>query len=42
MPLTVLIDDVRDFRDERPALVARSSQEALRSAGTQQPRPDLI
>ena len=28
--MTVLIDDVRDFRDERPALVARSSQEALR------------
>jgi hypothetical protein len=28
-PLTVLIDDVRGFRDERPALVARSSQEAL-------------
>lgn len=29
-PLTVLVDDVRGFRDERPALVARSSQEALR------------
>jgi hypothetical protein len=29
-PLTVLIDDVRGFKDERPALVARSSQEALR------------
>jgi hypothetical protein len=29
-PLTVLVDDVRVFRDERPALVARSSQEALR------------
>jgi hypothetical protein len=28
-PLTVLIDDSRGFRDERPALVARSSQEAL-------------
>jgi hypothetical protein len=28
-PLTVLIDDVRDFRDERPALIARSSHEAL-------------
>ena len=28
-PLTVLVDDVRDFRDQRPALVARSSQEAL-------------
>jgi hypothetical protein len=28
-PLTVLVDDVRGFRDERPALVARSSQEAL-------------
>jgi hypothetical protein len=28
-PLTVLIDDVRGFKDERPALVARSSQEAL-------------
>jgi hypothetical protein len=27
-PLTVLVDDVRGFRDERPALVARSSQEA--------------
>ena len=30
LPLTVLVDDVRGFRDERPALVARSSQEALR------------
>jgi hypothetical protein len=29
-PLTVLVDDVRDFKDERPALVARSSPEALR------------
>ena len=29
-PLTVLVDDVRGFRDERPALVARSSHEALR------------
>ena len=28
-PLTVLVDDVRGFRDGRPALVARSSQEAL-------------
>jgi hypothetical protein len=28
-PLTVLVDDVRAFRDQRPALVARSSQEAL-------------
>jgi hypothetical protein len=28
-PLTVLIDDVRGFRDERPALIARSSQDAL-------------
>ena len=28
-PLTVLIDDARGFRDERPALVARSSREAL-------------
>lgn len=28
-PLTVLVDDVRGFKDERPALVARSSQEAL-------------
>jgi len=28
-PLTVLVDDVRDFKDERPALVARSSPEAL-------------
>lgn len=27
--LTVLIDDVRGFRDEREARVARSSQEAL-------------
>jgi hypothetical protein len=29
-PLTVLVDDVRGFRDQRPALVARSSPEALR------------
>jgi hypothetical protein len=29
MPLTVLVDDVRGFRDERPARIARSSQEAL-------------
>lgn len=29
-PLTVLVDDVRGFKDERTALVARSSQEALR------------
>ncbi|MEP7192241.1 MAG: cyclic-phosphate processing receiver domain-containing protein [Actinomycetota bacterium] len=29
-PLTVLVDDVRDFKDQRPALVARSSSEALR------------
>src|ERR1019366_10655378 len=28
-PLTVLVDDVRGFKDKRPALVARSSQEAL-------------
>lgn len=28
--LTVLIDDVRGFKDARPALVARSSKEALR------------
>jgi hypothetical protein len=28
-PLTVLIDDVRGFRDERPALIARASQDAL-------------
>lgn len=28
-PLTVLVDDTRGFRDERPTLVARSSQEAL-------------
>ena len=28
-PLTVLVDDVRGFRDKRPALVARSSREAL-------------
>ena len=27
--LTVLVDDVRGFRDERPALIARSSSEAL-------------
>ena len=32
-PLTVLVDDVRGFRDERPALVARSSQEALTLLG---------
>jgi hypothetical protein len=29
-PLAVLVDDVRDFKDQRPALVARSSPEALR------------
>ena len=29
VPLTVLVDDVRDFKDERPALVARSSPAAL-------------
>ena len=29
-PLTVLVDDIRDFKDKRPALVARSSPEALR------------
>jgi len=29
VPLTVLVDDVRGFRDERPALVARSSRDAL-------------
>lgn len=29
-PLTVLVDDVRGFRDQRPALVARSSPETLR------------
>ncbi len=29
-PLTVLVDDVRGFKDRRPALVARSSPEALR------------
>lgn len=28
--LTVLIDDARAFRDQRPALLARSSHEALR------------
>ena len=28
-PLTVLIDDVRGFRDERQATIARSSQDAL-------------
>ena len=28
-PLTVLVDDVRGFKDERPALVARSSRGAL-------------
>ena len=29
-PLTVLVDDVRGFKDQRPALVARSSPKALR------------
>ena len=29
-PLTVLVDDVRGFRDGRSALVARSSQDALK------------
>jgi hypothetical protein len=29
-PLTVLVDDVRAFKDQRPALVARSSPEALK------------
>jgi hypothetical protein len=29
-PLTVLVDDVRGFKDQRPALVARSSPEVLR------------
>jgi hypothetical protein len=29
-PLTVLVDDVRGFKDERPALVARTSQDALK------------
>jgi len=29
-PLTVLVDDVRSFRDQRPARVARSSQDALK------------
>src|SRR5664279_3305237 len=28
--LTVLVDDVRGFRDQRPALVARAPPEALR------------
>jgi hypothetical protein len=28
-PLTVLVDDVRGFKDQRPALVARSSPAAL-------------
>lgn len=28
-PLTVLIDDAREFKDGRPALVARTSREAL-------------
>jgi hypothetical protein len=28
-PVTVLVDDVRGFKDNRPALVARSSQAAL-------------
>src|SRR6185436_5969737 len=28
--LTVLVDDVRRFRDGRPALVARSSQDAMK------------
>ena len=32
-PLTVLIDDARAFRDHRPALLARSSQAALRLLG---------
>lgn len=27
--MTVLVDDVRGFKDQRPALVARSSQEAV-------------
>lgn len=29
-PLTVLVDDIREFKDQRPARVARSSPEALR------------
>jgi len=29
-PLTVLVDDVRGFKDQRLALVARSSPEVLR------------
>jgi hypothetical protein len=29
-PLTVLVDDVRGFKDQRPAQVARSSPEALK------------
>jgi hypothetical protein len=29
-PLTVLVDDVRAFKDQRPARVARSSSDALR------------
>lgn len=28
-PLTVLVDDTRDFKDGRPALTARTSQQAL-------------
>jgi len=28
-PVTVLVDDVRGFKDQRSALIARSSQEAL-------------
>lgn len=28
-PVTVLIDDTRDFKDHRPALVARTSSDAL-------------
>ena len=28
-PLTVLVDDTRDFKDGRPALTARTSEEAL-------------
>jgi hypothetical protein len=30
LPLTLLVDDVRGFKDERPAFVARTSQEALK------------
>jgi hypothetical protein len=29
-PLTVLVDDVRGFKDRRPSLAARSSPQALR------------